>query len=136
MLSGDLIILVTVRCWKRYKEELQNVFQNFFNLEYEDRTSAINLPSLSYRRHRADMLMVYNILHGNVSLQSEIFFHQQLSSIRRGHSLKLFKPHAQRSVRSNFFSIRSINDWNSLPNEVVSTNSVNSFKILFDNYYI
>ena len=69
-----------------------------FNLEYDDRPSTLNLPSLSYRRHRADMLMVYNILHGNVSLQSELFFHQQLSSITRGHSLKLFKPHAQRSV--------------------------------------
>ena len=46
--------------------------------EYDDRLSALNLPSLSYRRHRADMLMVYNILHGNVSLQSEMFFHQQL----------------------------------------------------------
>ena len=45
-----------------------------FNLEYDDRLSALNLPSLSYRRHHADMLMVYNILHGNVSLQSEMFF--------------------------------------------------------------
>ena len=48
MLSGDLIIWVTVRCWKRYKEELQNVFQKLFNLEYDDRLSALNLPSLSY----------------------------------------------------------------------------------------
>ena len=33
-----------------------------FNLEYDDCLSALNLPSLSYQRHRADMLMVYNIL--------------------------------------------------------------------------
>ena len=26
-----------------------------FNLEYDDRLSALNLPSLSYRRHRADV---------------------------------------------------------------------------------
>ena len=100
-------------------------------LEYDEYLSALNLPSVSYRRHCADMLMVYNILYGNVSLQSEMFFHQQLSSVTRGHSLKLFKPH----VQSNFSSIRSLNAWNSLPNEVVSTNSVNNFKISFDNYY-
>ena len=33
-----------------------------FNLEYDDCLSALNLPSLSYGRHCADMLMVYNIL--------------------------------------------------------------------------
>jgi len=64
-----------------------------FNLDYEDRQAALNLPSLSYRRHRADMLMIYNILYENVHLYPPMFFHQQLSSITRGHSLKLFKPH-------------------------------------------
>ena len=47
------------------------------------------------------MLMVYNILH--VGLQPPMLLHQQLFSITRGHDLKLFKPHAQKTVRSNFF---------------------------------
>jgi len=34
-----------------------------------------------------------------------------------------------------FFSIRSINPWNDLPNAVVTTNSVNNFKILLDKFY-
>ena len=106
------------------------------NLEYEDRQAALNLPSLSYRRHRADMLMTYNILHENVRLYPLTFFHQQLSSITRGHNFKLFKPHAQKTVRSNFFSIRSINAWNQLPNEIVNSDSATNFKILFDNYYL
>jgi len=106
------------------------------NLEYEDRRAALNLPSLSYRRHRADMLMIYNILHENVGLHPPMFFHQQLSSVTRGHSLKLFKPHAQKTVRCNFFSIRSINAWNQLPNEVVTSNSTVNFKIQLDNYYL
>ena len=74
-----------------------------------------------------------------LSLASTLVLNLALSnllttSVTRGQNLKLFKSHVQ---RSNFFSIRSINAWNtgSLPNEVVSTNSVNSFKILFDNYY-
>ena len=73
---------------------------------------ALNLPSISYRRHRASMLMICNVLHENVGLHPPMFFHQQLSSIARGHNLKLFKPHAQKTVCSNFFLIRAIIAWN------------------------
>ena len=55
------------------------------------------------------MLMIYNILYENAGLQPPMFFHQQLSSITRGHDLKLFKPYAQKTVCSNFFLIRAIN---------------------------
>ena len=82
------------------------------DLEYDYHRMALNLPSLSYRRHHADMLMVCNILHESVGLQPPMFFYQQISSITRGHNLKLFKPHAQKTVCSNFFSIRVINAWN------------------------
>ena len=58
-----------------------------------NRQNALNFPSLAYKRHCADMLMVYNILHGNVNLQSELaIFCQNLSSVTRGHDFKLFKP--------------------------------------------
>ena len=70
---------------------------------------ALYIPSLLFQRHRADMLMVYNILHKNICLQPLMFFHQQLSSITRGHNLKLAKPHAQKIICSNCFLIRVIN---------------------------
>jgi len=34
-----------------------------------------------------------------------MFFHQQLCGVTRGHDLKLLKPHAQKTVRSNFFQL-------------------------------
>jgi len=76
--------------------------------------------------------MIYSILDRNVNIEPEVFFHHQLSSTARGHSLKLFEPHAQNSVHSNFFSI---NPWNDLPNEVFTSNSVNNFKILLDRFH-
>ena len=108
-----------------------DVFKNC--LVYEYRTT-LQLPTLSYRRHHANMLMVYNILHQNVNLQPECFFHQNLSSVTRGHNYKLFKPHAQKNVQSKF-SVRTINSWNSLLNDIILSNSINNFKILFDSYY-
>ena len=59
------------------------------------------------------MLMVYNILHKNVGSPSNAF-HKRPSSMTTGHDLKLFKPHAQKIVCSNFF-IRLIDAWNQLP---------------------
>ena len=81
------------------------------------------------------MLMVYNILHKNVGLRPLMFFHRQLSSITTGTISKLFKPHAQMIVRSNFFFIRVINTWNQLPNEVVTYDLATNFVIKLDNYY-
>ena len=46
----------------------------------------------------------------------------------RGQSLKLFVPDARVNGRKHFFAVRVINVWNSLPDEVVSTNQLLQFK--------
>ena len=56
------------------------------------------------------------------------FFQLHSSSITGGHDYKLFKSHAQRLVRSNNFSIKVINHWESLPPNIVNAPSVNLFK--------
>ena len=45
---------------------------------------------------------------------------------------KFAKCRSRLNVRSSFFSQRVVNDWNMLPNEVVSADSVNSFKNRLD----
>ena len=50
----------------------------------------------------------------------------------RGHSRKIFKPRHSTDVRSRFFSLRVIDLWNSLPEEVVSAQSVQAFKRLLE----
>ena len=95
------------------------------NLPYHDRLT-LNLPTLSYHRYRADMIMTYgNILRNNINLDPNEFFQLHSSSITRGHDYKLFKPHGQRLVRSNNFSIRVINHWNNLPPNIINAPSVN-----------
>ena len=85
------------RMVERVQQRAIKCVPELLNLEYEDCRAALNLPSLSYRRHHADMLMTYNILHENVRLYPPMFF-QQLSSVTRGHTYKLFKPHEQKSA--------------------------------------
>ena len=48
--------------------------------------------------------------------------------------MKLFIPRARLHVRKYFFSHRVVPHWNSLPQHVVNTPSVNSFKLWLDKY--
>ena len=99
---------------------------------YHDRLKCLNLPSLQYRRHRGDLIQIFN---GVYDIDFKLFT-QSTSITTRGHTMKkLFKHHTNLLTRSNFFSNRVINDWNSLPQFIVDSPSVSNFKILLDRYY-
>jgi len=50
----------------------------------------------------------------------------------RGHNLKLYKPRTSSRVRSSLFTVRAINNWNSLPHTVINAPSANVLKNLLD----
>ena len=104
------------------------------NHSYTDRLKALNLPSLEYRRRRGDMIQVFKIVHGLERIPSDAFFVRD-AGITRGHSLKLSKPRCLTKLRQEVFSQRVISDWNSLPEEVVTAQTVNSFKIRLDKVW-
>ena len=81
------------------------------------------------------MILVYQIFHGLIDINPSIFFAPATVSTTRGHNYKIFKPHSQCLTRSNFFSNRVINDWNSLPTNIVNANSINNFKSLLDEHW-
>jgi len=107
---------------ERVQRRATKCVQDLSSLDYDKCLVILKLPTLSYRRHRANMIMVHNISHRSINLQPGVFYHLNLSNITRGHNLKLFKPHAQQNVRSKFFSVRTINQWKCLPNDEVSSN--------------
>ena len=61
-----------------------------------------------------------NSLHGG-------FFVAELST-----SLKLYKNHFNTAIRGHSFSQRIVNDWNTLPHEIVSAPNVLIFKTKLD----
>jgi hypothetical protein len=52
----------------------------------------------------------------------------------RGHGLELVKRKCRTQLRQNFFDMRIVNLWNSLPDDVVKAPTVNCFKGRFDRY--
>ena len=105
------------------------------HLEYDERLLKLGLPTLIYRRKRADMLEVFKILHGHSNIDKDMFFQLNHREGARGHSLKLFKPRSCSKLKLNRFSHRVVNTWNSLPEEVVSADSINSFKNRLNNFW-
>ena len=105
------------------------------DLPYTDRLSALNLPSLAYRRRRGDMIFLFQMLHGHVDIYVSNLFTPASHSATRGHNYKLFKPQSFCLPRSRFFAIRSVNDWNSLSENIVNATSISQFKQLLDHHW-
>ena len=62
------------------------------------------------------------------------FFTIVQNSKTRGHRFKFVKNRSRVDIRKHFFSQTVVNEWNTLPEIVVESESVNSFKNNYDKY--
>ena len=121
-----------------YKKEavtLENVqrratrlLPNIRNLSYQQRLKTLGLPTLQYRRLRADMVGVYRVLNDIDSVDKKKRLFHIKESNTRGHSLKIFKARCRTNIRKYSFSQRVVSVWNSLLPNVINVQNVNSFK--------
>ena len=119
--------------WKKDQDNIESVQRRatklvpeIAGLSYEDRLEVLKIPSLFYRRARGDMIECYKYLHGSYKISNNPLT-LVADSNTRGHSFKLTKPIARSSVRFNSFAFRCVNAWNSLSEDIVSSNSLNVF---------
>lgn len=66
---------------------------------------------------------------------SEPLFRTLPDTGTRGNSLKLFKTFSRLELRKQFFSNRVVSSWNLLPDNVVTSESVNMFKNRLDLHW-
>jgi len=86
----------------------------------------LKLPTLKYRRIRGDMIEVYKLLMNKYD-DNTVYLYMNINTRTRGHTEKLVVKRCHYDVRKYSFGIRVVNIWNSLPNEVITATSVNSF---------
>ena len=111
------------------------------DLPYEIRCEKLGIPLLTERRIRGDMLETFKILNGFENIDSSRFFRlataqdeETVGIETRGHSQKFEKSRYGHFLRMKFFDARVVNKWNSLPEAVISSNSINSFKSSYDKH--
>ena len=105
------------------------------NKPYEERLKNLDLPSLTHRRKRGDIIQVFKIVNGLVNINAKSLFMPTNSSRTRGHAHKFFKHHAIKRPRIDSFSQRIVNTWNSLPAYVINAPSMNQFKNRLDRHW-
>ena len=121
--------------WKKDKLRLERVQRRFTKMvegmegrSYEQRLKALGMTTLDYRRHREQLIQVFKIMSGYYDVDYRAFFEKTRSERTRGHDMKLQTVRARLKARSNFFSVRVVNEWNSLPEDAVHSSSLNQFK--------
>ena len=103
------------------------------DMPYEDRLRELKLPSMEYRRKRGDMIQCFKIMKGLVRLDANKIFTPIPSTNTRGHDQRVLRQRAHKSVRAKSFSQRTIRSWNSLPQHVIDSPSLNAFKNRLDD---
>ena len=99
------------------------------NLPYKERLVLCKLPSLELRRLWNDLTLCFKIVHNQIAITFTDFFEFDNNPHgTRGNKFKLKIPFARSTVRKNFFAVRVVPPWNSLPDEVVSLTDVSVFK--------
>lgn len=105
------------------------------NMGYNQRLRELKLPTLSYRRQRADAIQIYKIVNRldviNLEYSCPICKQKPLEISRaentRGHSLK-FQIQQTRTPRCHFLTARALQNWNGLSDYTITRKNVNLFK--------
>ena len=134
-----------VQAWRPHlKKHIDNIekvqhratkmIEGYKNLKYEDRLTKTDLTTLEERRTRGDLIEVFKMIKGLNKTDYKKFFTIEHNSRTRGHRFKIIKNRSRLDIRKYFFSQRIVNEWNDLPEVVIESESVNSFKNSYDKY--
>ena len=107
---------------------------------YHDRLKEVGLTTLETRRERGDMIQIWKIVHQKDNVDPAIWF--EMASVNNRltrHSTCPWNINSRRSkdtgeIRNNYFSVRVVDKWNSLPESVKSSSTLNNFKNNYDSH--
>ncbi|BHF74366.1 hypothetical protein SprV_0501745200 [Sparganum proliferum] len=122
---------------ERVQTMATKMVKNLHQLPYETRLSELNLFPLNYRQLRGDLIQTYRNVGGReFALDFDEFFELAGTDRLRGHPFNLQRKLAHLDVRQNAFSHRVIGEWNGLPDAVVLSETVESFKYTQDAHLL
>ncbi|XP_072178742.1 uncharacterized protein [Diadema setosum] len=102
---------------------------NLKDLPYEIRLRRLNLTTLEVRRKRGDLIQAYRIITQLDNIDPNSIFQKTIYQGTRGHSQKLAKTRPRLDVRKHFYSQRVVDSWNKLPEDVIQSQTLLTFKM-------
>ena len=126
---------------KKYRQLLENVQRRATKLvpelkmlSYQERLRVLNLRILYYIRNRYDLIHLFKIIAHIEDTDATKYGLEFNDNNTRGHIFKLKKPRCNKSFRQQSFPVCCIDDWNRLPDCVVESDTVLSFKTQLDKF--
>ena len=136
---------------ERVQRRATRVPTGFEKFEYEDRLKKLSMTTLKDRRIRGDLIEMYKVMSSRESidwvkplnLRKNVDISGPAVSVR-GNSLSMRRESFSSRVRNfcswatkrdNFFLNRVVQTWNSFPNSIVTSPSLNSFKSSIDEHF-
>ena len=105
------------------------------HLSYQERLETLQIPTLTHRRARGDMIEAWKILNiYDKEITPTLLKPPQ--DVTRGHTQKLYRSQSKKlHPKHHSFNQRVVNPWNSLTENVVSSPTLNVFKNRLDQLW-
>ena len=105
------------------------------NHSFHQRIQDLDLISLVQRRLRGQLTEVFKYLNRFPTASAIGLFDYDHNDRTRNNGANLIVKHFNTSVAQHFYAIKITTTWNSLPNEVVTSRTVNSFKNSLEKHW-
>lgn len=121
-----------IHCIEKVQRRFTKRLIGMKNIKYIERLRILGLERLDVRRLKADLILAYKIMFGQINIRPENYFSFGKLSATRGHNYKLFVPRCRSTTRQHFFPVRVAPVWNALPS-CVDFSSLPRFKSSLQN---
>ncbi len=105
------------------------------HVPFEERLRQLNLLSRERRHLRADLILAFKIVKGEVNLNPSGFFLRPARAGLLGHTYRLLQGPSRLRRRSGAFSVRVVKFWNRLPAHLALSPAVSFFKKQFERQW-
>ena len=129
-----------IECLEKVQRRAINMVSGLQGSTYQEKLKEVGLTTLEDRRARGDMLLTWRAQSGNLSMGQSKWFtpcepSEQMATRHSSGVGCLMKPRYNLDIRKNFFTVRAVDPWNSLPTTVKTSPTINKFKEGYDDYY-
>ena len=104
-------------------------------ISYEERLRLLKITTLETWRLRGDLTETFKIMKGYEGIDASNFF-ELSNTVTRGHNLKICKARFNRDIGRYSFRNRVVDEWNSLPKDIIDAPSVNAFKNRLNRLFV